>query len=99
MPTTTIRIEGTLKARLAAAAARTGKTPHAFILDAIPETVEQSEIDAEFHRIADERWASFLATGKSVAWDDAKTWLVARSRGGQPAVPTAPILGRRQLSR
>ena len=88
MPTTTIRIEDTLKARLAAAAARTGKTPHAFILDAIAETVEQSEIDAEFHRIADERWANFLATGKSVAWDDAKAWPGARSRGQRPPKPT-----------
>lgn len=88
MPTTTIRIEDSLKARLAAAAARTGKTPHAFILDAIAQTVEQSEIDAAFHRIADERWSNLQATGKTVAWDDAKTWLAARSRGQRAPKPT-----------
>jgi len=88
MPTTTIRIEDTLKARLAAAAARTGKTPHAFILDAIAQTVEQSEVDAAFHRIADERWTDFLATGKTVAWEDTKTWLAARSRGQRLPKPT-----------
>lgn len=93
MPTTTIRIDGPLKARLAAAAARTGKSPHAFILDAIAQTVEQSEVDAEFHRIANERWANFLATGKTVAWEDTKTWLAARSRGRHPPKPTPRTSG------
>ena len=57
MSTTTIRIEEDLKARIAAAAHLAGKTSHAFILDAIAQTVEQVEIDEEFHRLADERWA------------------------------------------
>lgn len=45
MPTTTIRLEDDLKARVAAAAEREGKTAHAFILDAIAQTVEQTELD------------------------------------------------------
>ena len=84
MPTTTIRIEDDLKARVAAAAQRGGKTAHAFILDAITQTVEQVELDEAFHRVADERWAKVLATGKTVPWDDAKAWLEARSRGERP---------------
>jgi predicted transcriptional regulator len=93
LPTTTIRIETELKARVAAAAARSGKTPHAFILDAIAQTVEQDEIDAAFHRVADERWANFLATGQVVPWDDAKTWLEARARGEHPPRPATRRLG------
>lgn len=88
MPTTSIRIEDSLKARLAAAAARTGKTPDAFILDAITQSMEQSETDAAFHRIADDRWAAFRANGKTITWDDTKTWLIARSRAQRPAKPT-----------
>ena len=87
--TTTIRIDDELKARVAAAAERAGKTAHAFILDAITRTVEQVELDEAFHRIADERWATMLATGKTVPWDDAKTWLEARSRGERPRRPAA----------
>lgn len=89
MPTTTIRIEDDLKARIAAAAAaeRAGKTAHAFILDAIAQTVEQEEQDLAFHRLAEERWANLLATGQSVAWDDAKAWLEARSRGQRAPRP------------
>ena len=85
--TTTIRIEDDLKARVAAAAARAGKTAHAFILEAIAQTVEQAELDEAFHRIADERWAKLLATGKTVPWDDAKSWIEARSRGEALAKP------------
>lgn len=89
MPTTTIRIEDDLKARVAAAAERAGKTAHAFILDAIAKTVEQAELDEALHRVADERWAKVLTTGKTVPWDDAKAWLEARSRGERPHRPAA----------
>jgi predicted transcriptional regulator len=89
MTTTTIRIDDNLKGRVAAAAERAGKTSHAFILDAITQTVEQVELDEAFHRVADERWAKVLSTGRTVAWDDAKTWLEARSRGEHPRRPVA----------
>ena len=89
IPTTTIRIEDELKARVATAATRAAKTAHAFILDAIAQTVEQAELDETFHRAADERWANVLATGKTVPWDDAKAWLEARSRGEHPRKPVA----------
>jgi predicted transcriptional regulator len=89
MPTTTIRIDDELKARVAAAAERAGKTAHAFILDAIAQTVEQAELDDAFHHIADARWANILETGKTVPWDATKTWLEARSRGEHPSRPAA----------
>ncbi len=89
MPTTTIRLEDDLKARVAAAAERAGTTAHAFILDAIARTVELVELDEAFHRVADARWAKVLATGKTVPWDDAKAWLEARSRGERPRKPAA----------
>jgi predicted transcriptional regulator len=94
MSTTTIRIEDELKARVAAAAERAGKTAHAFILEAIAQTVEQSELDDEFHRIADARWAKVLTTGKTVPWDEAKSYLEARSRGERARKPVARKLAR-----
>lgn len=94
MSTTTIRLEDDLKARVAAAADRAGKTTHAFILEAISQTVEQVEQDAAFHRLADERWGKLLETGKSVPWDAAKVYLEARARGERPRKPAARKLGR-----
>lgn len=87
MTTTTIRLEDDLKARVAVAAEREGKTAHAFILDAIAQTVEQAELDEEFQRVAEERWTKVLDTGKTVPWDDAKAYLKARALGGQARKP------------
>ena len=94
MSTTTIRIDEELKSRVAVAAQRAGKTAHAFIVDAIARMVEQAELDEAFDRVADERWSTMLATGKSVPWDDAKTWLDARSRGERARRPAARRLAR-----
>lgn len=89
MSTTTIRIEDTLKARIAAAADRAGTTTHAFILEAIERTVEQVEQEEEFHQLANARWTKLMETGKTVSWDEAKDYVAARARGERPAKPTA----------
>lgn len=94
MSTTTIRIEDELKARVAAAAERAGKTAHAFIVEAIAQTVEQAELDDEFHRVADARWAKVLATGKTVSWDEARAYLAARASGERTRKPVARKPGR-----
>jgi predicted transcriptional regulator len=59
MSTTTIRLDHERKIRISVAAARTGNVPHAFMIDVIADTVERTEADEEFHRVADERWADF----------------------------------------
>ena len=68
---------------------REGKTAHAFILDAIAQTVEQAELDEEFQRVAEERWTKVLDTGKTVPWEDAKAYLQARALGGRARKPAA----------
>ena len=94
MSTTTIRIEDDLKTRVAAAAQRAGKTAHAFILEAISQTVEQVELDNAFNTIADQRWASIQASGKTVPWDDAKAYLAARARSAPARKPAARKLAK-----
>jgi len=89
MSTTTIRLDDELKARVAAAAERAGKTTHGFIIDAITGETERSELEAQFHRVADERWARFLKTGKSIPWGDGRQYLEALSRGDRAARPAA----------
>lgn len=89
MPTTTIRLDDELKTRLAECAQRAGKTAHAFILDAIAQTVDQSEQDDAFQALADQRWANIQASGNTVAWEAAKDYLTARARGEQARQPVA----------
>jgi predicted transcriptional regulator len=86
MPTT-IRIDDELKARVAAAAERAGKTPHGFIVDAIAQAAEQSELEADFHRVAARRLAKILATGKGVPLAEARDYLLARVRGDKRQRP------------
>jgi predicted transcriptional regulator len=94
MSTTTIRLDDDLKARVAAAAERAGKTSHSFILDAIAQTVEQAELADRFHDEADKRWAKILAKGKTVAWDDMRAYLAARAAGNAPPKPRSRKLAR-----
>lgn len=98
MPTTTIRIEDELKTRIAAAAERSGVSPHAFILEAIAQTLERAELEEDFHRVADERWAKLLSSRKAVAWADAKSYLQAQAqaqaRGARVRKPAARTLDR-----
>jgi predicted transcriptional regulator len=93
MSTTTIRIDDAMKDRISAAAEKAGKTAHAFMLDAIQQGVEQTELDDDFHRIANERWGRILASGKTVSWDDAKAWLKGRAAGERPRKPAARKFG------
>jgi len=87
MSTTTIRLDDDLKQRLSEAAARAGKTAHAFIRDAIAESVEQAEFDAEMDRICEERWAEFLKTGEAIPWDEVKAYMKATAAGEQAERP------------
>jgi predicted transcriptional regulator len=83
--TTTIRLDDELRARVAAVAEREGKSSHAFIVEAIAQTVEQAELKSEFHREADERWSKILDQGKTVPWDEMRSYLTARAEG-RPSV-------------
>ena len=66
MATPSIRMNDELKARLTVAAARAGKTAHAFVLDAITQAVEQAEQDHAFYALGQERWQAIQATGQTV---------------------------------
>ena len=52
MATTTLRVPEELKARVAELAERAGKTPHAFMLEAIEESVRLAETRALYGRAA-----------------------------------------------
>jgi predicted transcriptional regulator len=94
MTTTTIRLESGLKRRVAAAAARKGTSAHAFILDAIARTVEQTEFDEELDRIADARWERFLEDGKSIPLKDVRRYFDALGKARRPRRPTPKVFRR-----
>lgn len=89
MSTTTIRLPDELKARIASAAERAGKTPHSFILEAIAEKTEMEEQRASFDAEADARFARLLKTGKSIPWADMRGYLEERVAGIPAKRPVA----------
>lgn len=88
MSTTTIRL-GDLKDRVATAAEHAGKSTHAYIVDAIAESVARDEQRAEFVGAALARRAKFRATARTVSFEDMEAYAMASARGKQPPKPRA----------
>jgi predicted transcriptional regulator len=89
MSTTTIRLPEDLKARVAAAAERTGKTPHSFILEAIAEKAEQEELRGAFDALAEARYADIVASGRTIPWKEVRAYLEKRLAGRPARRPVA----------
>lgn len=94
MSTTTIRLPEDLKSRIADAAERAGTTAHSFILEAISEKVNQDERRSEFHELAEQRYANIVANGKTIPWDQMRSYLEDRVAGKKVTRPTAKKLAR-----
>lgn len=94
MSTTTIRLPEDLKASVAAAAERSGKTSHSFILEAIAEKVEQEQRRSDFDDVAEKRFAGIVASGKTIAWNDMRAYLEKRLAGKSARRPAARKLAR-----
>ena len=86
--TTTIRLPEELKARIASAAERAGKTTHSFILEAIAEKAEIEELRSDFDAEANARFARIVESGKTIPWADARRYLEDRMSGKQAKRPS-----------
>ena len=94
MPTTTIRLPDRLKARVAAAAKRTGATAHGFILEAIAEKAADEEQRGDFSELAEQRYAGIVASGKAIPWSEMRAYLEKRISGRKARRPAARKLAR-----
>lgn len=81
--TTAIRLPEDLKARIASAAERAGKTTHSFILEALAEKVELEEQHANFDAEANARLAKIVESGKTIPWTEMRHYLEVRLAGKQ----------------
>jgi predicted transcriptional regulator len=94
MSTTTIRLPEDLKARVSAAAKRSGKSTHGFILEAIAEKAAQEGQRADFDAVAEERFARIASSGKTVPWREMRGYLEDRLAGKKVKRPKARKLAR-----
>lgn len=89
MTTTTIRLPDELKERVTRLASGAGITPHAFILQAIEERTAQADAQAEFHRVAKQRWAEFKRTGEAISQDEMRRYVSELAAGANAVLPGA----------
>ena len=89
MPATSIRLPDDIKALVAEVAERAGKTPHAYILDAVAERVRADAADDEFEAVAEQRWQRYLRDGKTIPFDELRQYLLDRAAGRSVKLPRA----------
>lgn len=92
MSTTTIRLPEDLKSRVASAAERVGTTAHGFILQAIAEKIDKDEKCRAFDDLAEQRYAAIVASGKTIPWNQMRTYLEGRVKGSSVSPPAAKKL-------
>ncbi|MBI4951901.1 MAG: hypothetical protein HY908_07690 [Myxococcales bacterium] len=84
---TTIKLPRELKTRIARVAKKIGRTPHAFMLDALERQTDREERLEEFvtEALASDR--ALEAGGEVYAAADVHAWLERLARGESPARP------------
>ncbi len=85
--TTTLKLPEQLKARIAPLAEATGKSPHAWMIEALEERVVQSEAYAEFMAEALEADREMTETGEGYAAEDVHAYLRAIIAGEEAKRP------------
>lgn len=79
--TTTLKLPEALKARIAPLAEAAGKSPHAWMIDALEERVAQSEAYAAFMAEALESDRQMTETGLGYAAEDVHRYLLDKLEG------------------
>jgi predicted transcriptional regulator len=87
MSTTSLRIPDDLKDRIARAAERAGQTSNAFMLTAITDHGAAQERRADFHEVADQRYARLIESGETIPWGAMRDYLRRRLAGETPPRP------------
>ena len=85
--TTTLKIPGKLKSRIAKLARKAGRTPHGFMLDALEREAARQERMESFVREAEAADVAMGVTGELYAADDVHQWLAGLARDPKSPLP------------
>ncbi len=92
MPAVTLKMPEELKKRINDLAAASGKSPHAFMLDALAAQTAREELRGAFVASALEARQEVARYGQVMEAADVHKWLLARAGGGKAARPRAKKL-------
>ncbi len=85
--TTTLKLPEPLKARIVPLAQSAGKTPHAWMVDALEAQVALAEMREAFIADAEASAADVDAGGPLYAAEDVRAYIVARAAGKKASKP------------
>lgn len=89
MPAVTLKLTDELKERINELAAASGKSPHAFMVDALSSQIEREERRGEFVASALEARQEVAEYGQVMDAADVHKWLLARARSSKAVRPRA----------
>lgn len=92
MPAVTLKLPDDLKARINELAAASGKSPHAFMIDALAAQAAREESRRMFVASALAAREEVARYGQVMEADDVHKWLLARPSGKKAARPRAKKL-------
>lgn len=85
MSTSTLRLDDSLRARIARLADACDQTPHAFMVQALMEKVVEAEWRLALQTEAQGRDQALIAGEPGVEWHEMKSWLQQRLQDQAPA--------------
>jgi len=89
MPAVTLKLPQELKMRINDLAAASGKSPHAFMVDALAAQTARGEIRGAFVQSALAARQDVARYGQVLEAADVHKWLLARAAGGKAVRPRA----------
>jgi predicted transcriptional regulator len=87
MATTSLKLPDNLKQRISTLAEAVGKTPHAFMVEALTEQTERAEKRQTFLQSAQQARQHYEETGIAYAAEDVHQYLKAKITGQSPPAP------------
>ena len=84
---TTLKLPDALRARLAAHAEAEGKSPHAYMLEALNEKVERADRRRESLAVGEAALAAYRRTGVAYAIEDVEQYILGIAAGKKPQRP------------
>ena len=84
---TSLKIPDELKARIAALAEAEGKSPHAYMIEALEQQAERAERRREYLASGDAALREYHRTGIAYAMEDVERYVVALAEGRKVARP------------
>ncbi len=94
---TTLKVPDNLRSRLAAQAEAEGKTPHAYMLDALREKADRADRRREFLEAGAASLREYERTGIAYAMEDVEHYILGIAAGKKPHRPK-PIKAPRKKS-